>query len=183
MKGSIIEALKNGDSQTLKKIYLENKEPFMNFAKKYNLSNETLVDIYQDAIVALRENAMQGNLDTLKSEISTYLFGIGKYMIYNYYKKSNKERLTADISSHFNTNDLTEKEFIFEPIQLSIEQRLLKERFSDLGDKCKEILTLFYYRGFSLDEILEHLDYSSKNVLKSQKSRCLKTLKDLINNA
>jgi DNA-directed RNA polymerase specialized sigma subunit len=41
-------------------------------------------------------------------------------------------------------------------------------------------LQLFYYEEKKLDEIQEQLGYTSKDVLKSQKSRCLKQLKELI---
>ena len=42
------------------------------------------------------------------------------------------------------------------------------------------ILKLFYYQGYNLDEIQEILEYSNKKVLKSQKSRCIRQLKDLV---
>jgi DNA-directed RNA polymerase specialized sigma24 family protein len=43
------------------------------------------------------------------------------------------------------------------------------------------VLKLFYYNGFTLEEIQQHLNYGNYNTVKSQKSRCLKNLKDLIN--
>ena len=55
--------------------------------------------------------------------------------------------------------------------KLTNQQQLIKKCLPCLGDRCKEILTLFYYEGYSLDEITEILGYSDKNVLKSQKSR------------
>jgi len=64
---------------------------------------------------------------------------------------------------------------------LTKEQRLLKKYYDQLGDRCKSILNLFYYQGYDLDEIRVILNYSNKKVLKSQKSRCLKQLKDLVN--
>lgn len=60
-------------------------------------------------------------------------------------------------------------------------QKALQKAFVTLGKKCKEILTLFYYRGFTLDEISETLNHDNKNVTKSQKSRCIKQLKEKVN--
>jgi predicted DNA-binding protein YlxM (UPF0122 family) len=57
---------------------------------------------------------------------------------------------------------------------------LLRAHFKKLGKKCQEVLTLFYSRGLSIDEIVEHSDYTDGSVVRSQKSRCLKTLKDMI---
>ena len=64
---------------------------------------------------------------------------------------------------------------------LTKEQRLLKKYYDELGDRCKSVLNLFYYQGYNLDEIREILNYSNKKVLKSQKSRCIKQLKNLVN--
>ena len=64
---------------------------------------------------------------------------------------------------------------------LTKEQELLKKYYDQLGDRCKSILNLFYYQGYNLDEIRAILNYSNKKVLKSQKSRCIKQLKDLVN--
>lgn len=63
---------------------------------------------------------------------------------------------------------------------LTREQRLLKEHFKGLGAKCQELLTLFYYRGYTIQEIMEKGDYNSENVVKAAKSRCMKTLKERI---
>ena len=63
---------------------------------------------------------------------------------------------------------------------LNKNQKLLEKAFSSLGKRCKEILTLFYYRGYSIEEIVEALQYENKNVVKSQKSRCVKQIKDKI---
>ena len=174
---SIIELLKQGDAATLEKIYIENREGFLNFAKKYNVSEYDAIDIYQDSIMVLRENAINGRIDDLQSNISTYLFAIGKYKIYYNFRVQSKTILTNDFN-------LVEENLDFDVnlygAVLTKEQKLLKKYYDRLGDRCKSILNLFYYQGYNLDEIREILNYSNKKVLKSQKSRCIKQLKDLV---
>lgn len=174
---SIIELLKQGDKKTLEKIYLDHREGFLNFAKKYNVKVEDAIDIYQDAILILRENAINGRIDDLKSNVSTYLYAIGKYRIYHNFRVQSKTIVKNDF-------DLVEENLDFDvnlygPV-LTKEQTLLKKYYNQLGDRCKSILNLFYYQGYNLDEIRTILNYSNKKVLKSQKSRCIKQLKDLI---
>jgi RNA polymerase sigma factor (sigma-70 family) len=173
----IIDQLKKGDQKTLEKIYLENREGFINFSRKYNIEEQDAVDIYQDAIIVLRDNAVNGRIDSLQSNISTYLFAIGKYKIYHNFRVRSREDLTEDI-------DLLQENLNFDvnldPRGLTNEQKLLKRCFSELGDRCRSILELFYYQGYTLDEIQEILEYSNKKVLKSQKSRCIRQLKDLV---
>ena len=81
--------------------------------------------------------------------------------------------------------DLVEESLDFDvnlySTNLTKEQRLLKKYYDELGDRCKSVLNLFYYQGYNLDEIREILNYSNKKVLKSQKSRCIKQLKNLLN--
>lgn len=174
---AVIEALKNKDQNALKYIYTNNRLAFIGFAKKYPITEEDVIDIYQDAIIALRENAIKGKIDNLKSELKTYLFSIGKYMIYDKLKQQKKIRLVEDGSNFIKNEEL----FSFNiNSELTTEQKQLHAAFKALGQKCKEVLTLFYYRGFDLEEIMNKLNYTNKDVVKSQKSRCLKSLKAMI---
>lgn len=178
---AFIKALKIRDQNALKQIYINNKSAFIGFAKKYPLDEEIITDIYQDAIIALRENAINGKLDDLKSELKTYLFSIGKYMIYKALKQQKK---LYSINENIELDHLkNETDFSIDLVEnLTNEQQRLQNAFKTLGQKCKDVLTLFYYRGFDLEDIMNELNYTNKDVVKSQKSRCLKSLKSLIFN-
>ena len=60
--------------------------------------------------------------------------------------------------------------------------RVVDEAIEALPSGCREILILFYYKGKSLDEIMELRKdkNSSKNGLKSAKTKCLETLKNRV---
>lgn len=60
--------------------------------------------------------------------------------------------------------------------------RIVDDCISQLAPRCAEILTLFYYKGMSLDEILmQRTDKnSSKNGLKTAKNKCMNTLRERI---
>ena len=173
-----IELLKQKDKVTFQKIYNDNRVAFINFAKGYHIEEYDSLDVYHDSILVLRDNAIQGKIDNLKSSISTYLFAIGKYKIYHIFREKAKLNITDDI-------EVIEKNFDFD-VNLYDEnptnqQIQLKIGFKQLGERCKEVLELFYYSGYTLDEITEILNYSDKNVLKSQKSRCIKQLRKYSN--
>lgn len=174
----ILEALKKDDKLVLKAIYLEHKPAFLNFARRFNINDEDSLDIYQDAIMALRENGLKGHLDTLKSELKSYLFSIGKYMIYDRLKEKKKlfAKETIEEPVDFDSLKTTRIDYNF-----SERQRQLQHALKLLGAQCQKVLNLFYFRGFSLDEIVIELSYNNKDVVKSQKSRCIKTLKTIIN--
>lgn len=176
----ILEDLRKGDEATFKLIYEQNREKFLNFAKRYNLSEDENIDAYQDAYIIFYENVMSGKIKRFTSSISTYIFSIGKYLIMDIIKKNKKL-----VSSEFNLtmvkeeNDTMDNIEIDEPT-LNNEQRLLLKYFNTLGKQCQELLTLFYYRGYTIKEIMAKESYNSENVVKSQKSRCMKTLRERI---
>lgn len=60
-----------------------------------------------------------------------------------------------------------------------MKNRIVDECIARISPSCVEILTMFYYRGMSLDEILAARGEknSSKDGLKSAKNKCLNTLK------
>lgn len=174
----LVKLLKDSDKETLKMIYLKNRDSFINFARKHSISEEDIVDVYQDAIIVLQEKIAQGKLESLTCSISTFLFGIGKYMLYEKARKNNKTVANFSLENEaYNYKEFSDSYFDDEQNE---QQILLQKGFSSLGKKCKEVLKLFYYRGFTLEEIAVKLNYSSKNVVKSQKSRCIKQLKDKI---
>lgn len=158
----------------MRAVYLEHKEGFLAFAQKYNLPQDTLNDVYQDAFVALVENAVKGKIDHLKVQIKTYLFAIGKYMIYS--RMKTKTFTLSGLEGWDETHIIEEIDEKDEKLQLM--ERALKS----LGERCYHILNLFYYQEKSLDEILLESSYQSKDVLKSQKSRCIKQLRDIMIN-
>lgn len=168
-----IQSIKNGQKETLDEVYLEYKGGFLDFAKRYPIADDIALDVYQDSIIILYENIIQGKLNQLKSSIKTYLYAIGKYKIFALLKVESKlESLQGD--------ELVEDLTFFEIDTGEDRLKLLQKAYLQLGPKCQEVLKLFYYEGLKLEEIKEKLSYDSKNTVKSQKSRCLKQLKETI---
>lgn len=178
MKKNDIKILVLSNPKEISLLYYANRDPFLNFGKKYGLDYDDLTDIYQEAFIALRKQALSGKLDTVKSSLKTYLFGIGKFMIYDLLKKR-KKTTSYEPSLHV-SDEIEAITFVDNTEELTIEQQLLRTFFKKLGKKCQEMLTLFYSRGLSIDDIVEFTDYTSSSVVRSQKSRCLKTLKEMI---
>ena len=96
------------------------------------------------------------------------------------YEQLRKDKKTVLVNTDVLKDEYNEEvEFDNEP--LSQHQKQLQNGFKRLGEQCKKILTLFYYNGYTLDEITISLNYDKKDVVKSQKSRCLAKLKSIIN--
>ena len=165
-----IEALKRGDPAITRMEYETNREEFFAFLRKLGATEESLADRYQDAFIILLENIRKGKLDQLEARLSTYLFAIGKYSLFN----SNKQQRWIPLDEE------NEAMLRWEPYSDSLPDGFtekLEQQFRLLGPKCQEILTAFYYTGLKLDEIVTSMGYENKETAKSQKSRCLQQLK------
>lgn len=168
------ELYKNG-LKALDHIYLDYKEEFYNFSKKYDLSEEDLQDVYQETIIVFYENILSGRLTDLTSSLKTYIFSIGKYSIYNILRK--KSKTVALDRKHLENLDLGAIDFQFEHSEKSA---LVKEALVKLGDRCRRVLVLFYYHSYTIEALMKELGYKNENVVRSHKSRCLKNLKELV---
>lgn len=173
-ESNIIKEIKSGNQKTIEMIYIQHKKEFLVFASRLTACEEEALDIYQDSIVTMYENIVSGKLTTLTSSLKTYLFAIGKYKLYSIQKvKSSTERLS---DYEFHLKQESEDDFLVE--EENVEK--IQKAYQQLGNKCKEVLKLFYYENYSIEEIKDLLDYTSKDVVKSQKSRCIKHLKELL---
>jgi|SRR5690606_16287250 len=170
----LIAQMLSGDQKAIEKIYNRYKTEFLVYASRFSVNGEDAVDIYQDSIVVLYENILSGKLTSLTSSVKTYLFAIGKYKIYNRLKV---KTVTADIADYeFLLTEESDEEFILH------EENTLKvqQAYRQLGGKCREVLKLFYYENRTIEEIKDRLAYTSKDVVKSQKSRCIKQIKEIL---
>ncbi|MGC6431970.1 MAG: RNA polymerase sigma factor [Jejuia sp.] len=167
------ERLRRDDRNALETIYSTYKPAFLNYAKTYSLSEDDALDIYQDAAVALYQNFVTKQLVLSKSSIKTYLFGIGKNKIFKFLKTKNKPLQYSEIKE----DTITEINFDDDaPTELQLQ---LAKNLKQISDSCNQLLRLFYYRGLTIEEIIEQTDYKDSNTIRSHKSRCIKRLKTL----
>lgn len=157
-------------------LYVNYKDEFMGFARKFSLNENEIIDIYQDTFLSLYENLLSGKLTEFTSSIKTYLFSIGKFKIYEYLRKNSKLKVVdTPINEEITLEDLS-----LENEVLSEREQLVKANFKKLGTQCQQILELFYLQGKTLADIKGEEDYENTDVVKSLKSRCLKKLKALV---
>jgi len=169
----LIKQIQSGDHKAIERIYIRFKADFLDFSSRFSISEEDAVDIYQDSIVVLYENILSGKLTSLTSSVKTYLFAIGKYKIYN----SLKVKPTVDIDDYeYILEEEDSEELLLQ--EQNIEK--LRRAYRQLGSRCQEVIKLFYYENQTIEKIKERLDYTSKDVVKSQKSRCIKQIREIL---
>lgn len=160
--------------------YTEHKSEFVNkFRKVYpTISKDVLIDIFQESVVIGVEKINQSKFEG-RSTLKTYIFGIGKNLIRDYFRKVKQHNeYTSDIK--FTNNDREEVFEIEQPID--VKSSALKKAMLKLEKHCLDILNAFYLEGKKYNEIVEEFNYSNVDVAKSTKSRCFKHLKQLVSN-
>ena len=159
----------------LKAVYDEYRSSFLEFGRQFKIEREDLLDIFQDAVIAFYEQKERGKLENLTCTEKTYLFNIGKYKSIDFLKKAGRT-----ISFDKIEYEVKIEPQVYQTIELSEQQQELRDGVKLLGKSCQEILDLFYYRKYSISAIMQTLNFKSENVVKANKSRCIKSLKTIL---
>ncbi|MEM8763137.1 MAG: RNA polymerase sigma factor [Bacteroidota bacterium] len=166
------ERLREGDKKALGQLYSAYKAAFLAYFRERVAVGMDIEDLYQDSVIAVYQNYVLNQLQLKKGSVKTYLFAVGK----------NKLAAKFNASKSYVKEDflLTQPYFEVDEDQMRMEQQLLLKEFKQLGEKCREMLRLHYYRGLTDKEIVEKTGYKDENTIKSYRSRCLKKLKEAI---
>lgn len=135
------------------------------------ISDDFIIDeVVQEASIAFALK-IQSNSFQLTSKLSTFMYSIARKQFLKLVKKKgiDVELLPDEIGAiDENKEELIERERVFE---------LIEKHLADLGGKCKEILTAYYYLRKRMTEIADELGYANAETAKNMKARCFKSLK------
>ncbi len=174
----LVEELKNGHQDRLREVYQDHRHAFISWAlARFSCQEEEAKEIFQDVMLAFYEHVMNGNIDSLNSQLRTYLFGIGRLMLLKRYRQ--RKRLVSH-EEHFLDNRLAEEQLPGQGMEETERSMVVKRAIEALGDNCRKLLISVYYQKLSGQIIAQQLGYKNADVVKSQKSRCMKELRKLV---
>ena len=171
----LIAKIKEGNEASLVEVYQRYRPPFIQWAQNsYKVDESAAADVFQDAVICLYRNIVKGKLENLTSSLKTYLFAIGK----NVLRKKLQTQVALDHDDLWIVENLQA-----EPVDHFAEndrQRLVARLMDTIGEPCRSILQYYYFRGFSMEAIAQAMNYKNENVVKTQKLRCLTSLKKMV---
>ena len=171
-----LSKIKNGDEQFLKILYETKRPGFVSwFQKTYTLSKQQSIDLFQKAFSIFYFNVKDGKIVTLKSTIETYIFGIGKILVKEDFRRESKLTSLDEIPD-VHLADYS----MFRDEQKTHEQSLVDKILQALEEPCKSLLTMYYFNNYSLAHIAEILGYKNQGVVKKKKCLCLKSVRSLL---
>ena len=169
------EQLSKRNNEVLGDVYEHYRDWFVKWLTgKYHIEKDIALDIYQDAIIALYENALKGKLKA-KSSLKTYLYTLGRNLLINRLKK--EQRIIYTENRPENATQIENLELFSEPTP---KQKQVAKLLLQLGEPCKTILELYYYYNWDLKDIALRMEYNNANVVKTQKARCVKRFKTMM---
>lgn len=173
-----IHGFKNNDERVISTFYRSIRPSFFSyFRSHFSKDDASILDIFQDSCIVLWNNIHHGKLteDGLKSALSTYFFSIGRYTMMA------KDRKFKEI---VNDEELSRLPFIEDDAE-ELKKRVELEDFiyrmvSEMKPPCDKLLKAQYWDKLSGAEIAEKYGYSGPDSVKTQKSKCIKKLRPLI---
>jgi len=172
----IIDGLIRSDDKVIESLYREYRAGFIALGASYGIGEGESLVIFHDSLLILRSHAQKGNLEKVRHELKTYFFAIGKYRIFDTLKRQkNSPVLFTETVPEFSEADLD-----LPDTDMSDQHVQIMTQFEKLGESCRKMLTFFYFEGLTIDEIVIIGKYENSNVVRSQKSRCLRKLKEMI---
>ncbi len=138
--------------------------------KKYICANtgteEDAKDIFQDALVILYKKVNSTEF-VLSVSLITYLNAIAKNLWLTELRR--RKKIPEDESNTDMADVIIDAEPGF---------TLATGAFNLLGEKCRELLMLFYFKKKSFKEIAGILAFSDEKIAKNQKYRCIQKAKE-----
>ncbi len=170
--GLIIEQLRSGQpSKVLEELY-KAYPAIRHFIKTHGGNDDDARDVFQESLIVLYRKVQQKDFK-LSASLNTYLFSVSKYMWKDLLKKKNREVT-------FTVHDVPAED-INHVHNEEVQWAWLDKILASLGEKCSEILRLFYYGKLSMDEIATKLGYRNVDTAKTQKYKCLERARTMAN--
>jgi len=163
----------------------------LRFARKeysFWASDEDCQMMVQNSMFTLFNKVHNGTLTELTCNLKTYVIGILKRIAKNQASKKSKQPLLTFENGE--VDELDPIDFAMTSVALERWQDKENDEFQEqlqeevrklvenMDDPCKTILWSYYWEGKKMKEIADVLNYSGKDVAKSQKSRCMTKVKE-----
>ena len=192
----MVAAVASHNEAMMERFYRDCKAYFRSHAGALFVADEQVDDLFQEAMVHLwreiethrievREGVLcrwsEGQAVPMTSSLFTFLLAIAKRKHWELLRKDSRLQLTDEA----NVLDVLDRSRYADDDEVTDETEAREHVVADavlgMSDRCRQILTLFYYEQRSLDEILAiRPENTSKVGLKTSKYKCMQRLRDVV---
>lgn len=169
-----VALIKKNDAATLKQLYKTNFAKVKRYVQKNSGDEQQAKDVYQEAFVAMWRN-IKDNKFSAESEtaINGYLFQIAKYKWLDQVRSARYKNTTfINREIEYDEPETEENEMQNRKI------KIIMDSISNLGERCKLLMKLFYFEQKPFKEIAEIMDMDEASA-RNAKYRCQEQLKKM----
>lgn len=185
-----VEGILAGKEEAQKRLYGRCCDCFDGYAAHFeHLTKAERKDLFQDAFVILWEKIRSGQMFTKDGKLyatrrgsgATEVSDLGGYFL-RIAKNLYHEVLRSKGKILMIVGELDDDSVLWWADDMdTMRKMIIKQSVMLLAPRCREILTMFYYHGMSLEEIQkERPENQSYNGVKSAKSKCMAILRGRI---
>ena len=173
---SLVKEIKDDNRLFIRELYNQMRPEFMAwFGKHFYCSTEDIEDAYQRAFSIFYFNVKADKIAMQEIKASTYIFSVGKNIMLKVLSKVPKNETPIDSISERKLGMVSNEYDIDSTYRKEVIVRFLNQ----MGETCRKVLTLAYFRNFSMESIASEMNFKSESVARKKKHLCLKTLKEL----
>lgn len=174
----IVEAIRSERDldTTVRDLYRTHFDALANFVRANNGKEEDAEDFFQEALVVFIKVVKQGKFRG-ESSIKTFLYAIMRNLWLNELKRRSKA--LARETTYYEQSE-KEDSHLQEFVNESETHQQVLAFFGHLGESCKKILLMYYYKEMSMKDIASEMNYESEQVARNTKYKCSKKLTTLL---
>ena len=174
----IMKLLPTANQKEIESVYRQLRAGFRNTLMKiFNCDEDKALSVYPEAFTNFYFNIKKGKISNpLRSKLISYLIAIGKNVYRNRYFNAYHEKVVIqDEFKHL------EDEMSVENIHLKKENaELVRGLLKQIGEPCRQILKLFYFRNYSIESIKSELNMISEGAVRKKKFDCILELRKMM---
>jgi RNA polymerase sigma factor (sigma-70 family) len=167
--------IRKGDEQALLILYESNRKMVSSFIARNNGTHDDYEDMLQEALVILWERVRSGRFE-YSSKLSTFLFGTVKNIWLRRLARAKRE-VPTDLQSN---DQVDPTDSVLDTLIENEETLAVRKAMEKIGDQCRELLLLFYWEEYSMEQIAEKMGFANAETVKSKKYQCKKSLENIM---
>jgi len=173
----IIESIKKGESDNVLKFLYKSVQPKVrSWVLQNNGDTDEAQDIFQDAVIAFYKYVTENKFKDGNS-VAGFIYTISKNLWVNRVKQKN--RFEGNVEVHANVH--AEEMEIQTRDTSSDREAKINEILSQLGDRCKELLTYSIFYKMSMEDISIKMGFNNADTAKTKNYKCKQRLIKLMN--
>ncbi|MBB4079765.1 RNA polymerase sigma-70 factor (ECF subfamily) [Lewinella aquimaris] len=174
----ILADIRSEDPAALRAVYVKYREPCLAFLRGRIIRqgdpnrDDLAVELFTDAMIIMVNNIRSGRLTELSARLDTYLNAVARNL---YLKLKTRGREEYREANKLPT-PLILPEYEIDGDEV---RRILYARVRELGNRCRQLLSHFYFLDLDWESIADILGYKNAASAKNNKAKCMVRLRTL----